>query len=136
MDQEYDKYMNSMEYVLLSHNNDLSLYDTASDEVVNRVKSRLHYVLTKSLSRILKNSSTTKQIVKIFRDRKIIMIPVPELAAEGFLLDYPNEVFREVDTVGGSYIVPSSPAVSLIITENIQNDEGVRELRDKLFKTT
>jgi len=30
----------------------------------------------------------------------------------------------------------SSPAVSLIIAENIKSDEGVRELRDKLFKAT
>ena len=61
---------------------------------------------------------------------------MPELEAEGFLLDYPNKVFREVVTMEDSYIVPSSPAVSLIITENIQNGEGVRELRDKLCKTT
>jgi hypothetical protein len=47
----------------------------------------------------------------------------------GLLLDYPNKVFREVKTM-------ESPAVSLIITENIQNDKGVRELREKLFKTT
>jgi hypothetical protein len=54
----------------------------------------------------------------------------------GLFLDYPNKVFREVVTMEDSYIVPSSPAVSLIITENIQNGVGVRELRDKLFKTT
>ena len=64
------------------------------------------------------------------------MIPKMELEAEGLLLDYPNKVFREVVTIEGSYIVPSSPAVSLIISENIQSDEGVRELRDKLFKAT
>jgi hypothetical protein len=64
------------------------------------------------------------------------MIPMSELEAEGLLLDYPNKVFREVDTIEDSYIVPSSPAVSLIISENIQSDEGVRELRDKLFKAT
>jgi len=116
--------------------NKLSLSDTASDKVVNQVKDHLHSVLTKSLNRILKSSSTTKQIIKIFREKKIIMIPMPELEAEGFLLDYPNKVFREVVTMEDSYIVPSSSAVSLIITENIQNGEGVRKLRDKLFKTT
>ena len=51
-------------------------------------------------------------------------------------MDYPNKVFREVVTMEGSYIVPSSPAVSLIISENVQNGVGVRELRDKLFKAT
>ena len=55
---------------------------------------------------------------------------------ERFLLDYPNQVFREVVTMEDSYIVPSSQAVALIISENVQNGVGVRELRDKLFKAT
>ena len=116
--------------------NKLSLSDTASDVIVNQVKNHLQSFLTKSLNRILKSSSTTKQIIKIFRERKIIMIPMPELEAEGLLLDYPNKVFREVVTMEDSYIVPSSPAVALIISENVQNGVGVRELRDKLFKAT
>ena len=118
--------------------NNLSLSDTASasDEVVNRVKNHLQLILTKALKEILKSSSTTKQIIKIFREKKIIMIPMAELNAEGFLLDYPNQVFREMDTMEDSYIVPSSPALSLIISENINNGVGVRELRDKLVKPT
>ena len=116
--------------------NKLSLSDTASEEVVNQVKNHLQSVLTKSLNRILKSSLTTKQIIKIFREKKITMIPMPELEADGLLLDYPNKVFREVVTIEDSYIVPSSPAVSLIISENVQNGVGVRELRDKLFKAT
>jgi hypothetical protein len=116
--------------------NKLSLSDTASEEVVNQVKNHLQLVLTKSLNRILKSSLTTKQIIKIFREKKISMIPMPELEADGLLLDYPNKVFREVVTIEDSYIVPSSPAVSLIISENVQNGVGVRELRDKLFKAT
>ena len=116
--------------------NKLSLSDTASDVVVNKVKNHLQTVLTKSLNRILKSSLTTKKIIKIFREREITMIPMPELEAEGLLLDYPNKVFREVVTMEDSYIVPSSPAVSLIISENVQNGVGVRELRDKLFKAT
>jgi len=116
--------------------NKLSLSDTASEKVVNQVKNHLQSVLTKSLNRILKSSLTTKQIIKIFREKKITMIPMPELEADGLLLDYPNKVFREVVTIEDSYIVPSSPAVSLIISENVQNGVGVRELRDKLFKAT
>ena len=116
--------------------NESSLSATASEEVVNQVKNHLQLVLIKSLNRILKSSLTTKQIIKIFREKKIIRIPMAELEADGLLLDYPNKVFREVVTMEGSYIVPSSPAVSLIISENVQSDEGVRELRDKLFKAT
>ena len=59
-----------------------------------------------------------------------------ELKAMGLLLDFPNKVFREVKTMEDWYIVPSSPAISLIISENVQNGVGVRELRDKLFKAT
>jgi hypothetical protein len=59
-----------------------------------------------------------------------------ELEAMGLLLDYPNKVFREVKTMEDWYIVPSSPAVSLIISENIQNGAGVRELLDRLLTTS
>ena len=115
----------------------MSLPDAASDEVVNQVKNHLQSVLSDSLNKNVANSSfNTKQIIKIFRERKVIKIPKAELEGMGFLLDYPNKVFREVKTMEDWYIVPSSPAVSLIISENVQNGVGVRELRDKLFKTT
>jgi len=115
----------------------LSLPDTPSDEVVNQVKNHLESVLSDSLNKnVLNSSSTTKQIIKIFREKKTTKIPKAELEAEGFLLDYPNKVFREVKTMEGWFVVPSSPAVSLIISENVTDDDGVYELRDKLFKTT
>ena len=117
--------------------NKLSLSDTASDVVVNQVKNHLQSILSDTFNKnVLNSSSNTKQIIKIFRERKVIKIPKAELEAMGFLLDYPNKVFREIQAVDDSYIVPSSPAVSLIISENVQNGVGVRHLRDKLFKTT
>ena len=117
--------------------NKLSLSDTASEEVVNQVKNHLQSVLSDSLNKnVVKSNFNTIQIIKIFREKKIIRIPVTELKAMGLLLDFPNKVFREVKTMEGWFIVPSSPAVSLIIAENIESDEGVRELRDKLFKAT
>lgn len=118
--------------------NKLSLSDdTASEKVVNLVKNRLQSVLTKSLNKnVADSSANTKAIIDAFREKKIIRISKTGLKAMGLLLDFPNEVFHEVKTMEGSYIVPSSPAVSLIISENIQSDEGVRELRDKLFKAT
>jgi hypothetical protein len=117
--------------------NKLSLSDTASEEVVNQVKNHLQSVLTKSLTKNVANSSfNTQAIINIFREKKVIQIPKMELKAEGLLLDYPNKVFREVKTVGVWSVIPPSPAVSLIISENVQNGVGVRELRDKLFKAT
>eukprot|EP01036_Dinobryon_divergens_P036237 gene36237-47134_t len=114
--------------------NKLSLSDTDSEEVVNQVKNHLQSVLSDSLNKNVLNSSLkTEQIIKIFRERKVIKIPKAELKAMGFLLDYPNKVFREVKTMGRWFVEPSSPAVSLIISENVTDDDGVFELRDKLF---
>ena len=81
-------------------------------------------------------SANTQAIINIFREKKVIQIPKMELKAMGLLLDFPNKVFREVKTMEDWYIVPSSPAISLIISKNVQNGVGVRELRDKLFKAT
>ena len=113
------------------------LSDTASDEVVNHVKNYLQSVLSDTFNKnVLNSSANTQAIIEVFRKNKASKIPKAELKGLGLLLDYPNNVFREVKTMEDWYIVPSSPAVSLIITENIQNGVGVRELRDKLFKTT
>jgi hypothetical protein len=115
--------------------NKLSFSDTASDEVVNQVKNHLQSVLSDCLSKnVTKSSLNTQQIIKIFRERKEMKIPVTELGAKGLLLDYPNKVFREVKTLGRWFVEPFSPAVSLIISENVQDDDGVDELLDKLFK--
>ena len=117
--------------------NKLSLSDTASEEVVNQVKNHLQSVLSDSLNKnVLNSNSNTQAIINVFREKKVTKIPKMELKAMGLLLDYSDKVFREVKTMDGWYIVPSSPAVSLIISENVQNGVGVRELRDKLFKTT
>jgi hypothetical protein len=118
--------------------NKLSMSDTASDVVVNQVKDHLQSVLSDTFNKnVLNNSSTTnKQIIQIFREKKTTQIPKAELKAMGLLLDYPNKVFREVKTMGRRFVEPSSPDVSLIISESIQNDEGVDELLVKLFKAT
>ena len=114
-----------------------SMRNTASDEFVNQVKNHLQLLLSKALTTNVANSSSnTEAIINVFREKKVTKIPKMELKAMGFLLDYPNKVFREIQAVDDSYIVPSSPAVSLIISENVQNGVGVRHLRDKLFKTT
>lgn len=111
----------------------LSLPATASEEVVNEVKNHIQSVLSHSLTRnVAKSSSNTQAIIDVFREKKVTKIPIMELKAMGLLLDYPNKVFREVTT----FVEPSSPAVSLIISENVQDDVGVDELLDKLFKTT
>ena len=108
-----------------------SLPNTASDEIVNHVKNYLQSVLSDTLYKnVVKSSLNTKQMINIFRERKVIKIPGTELEP----LDYPNKVFREVKTMGRWFVEPYSPAASLIISENIQDDDGVYELLEKLLK--
>ena len=60
-------------------------------------------------------------------------MPKAKLEEEGFLLDYPNKVFRECKLSGRWYVVPDSPAVTLIFKENIRNDNDVYNLIENLF---
>ena len=114
-----------------------SLSNSASDEIVNQVKNHLQSVLSDALNKnILQSNVTTKQTIKIFREKKIIKMSIAELESMGILLDYTNKVFREVKRMGRWYIEPSSPAVSLIISENVKNCDDVFKLRDKLFEST
>ena len=114
----------------------LTLSDTVSDELVNKVKNYLQSVLSDSLNKNVANSSlNTQAIIDAFREKKVTKIEKMELKAMRFLLDYPNKVFREVKTMGRWYVEPSSPAVSLIISENVTDDDGVFKLLEKLLKT-
>jgi hypothetical protein len=113
----------------------LTLSNTATDVIIEQVKNHLQSVLSDALNKnILNSTSSTIQIVMKFREKKSTKISKAELKAMGFLLEYPNKVFREVKTLDGWFIEPATAAVSLIISENIQNDADVRELREKLFK--
>ena len=118
-----------------SVNEELSGYDAKSNEVVDQVKNHVHSVLADSLSKnVLKSSSNTDNIIKIFKEKKIIKIPLAELREMGFMLDYPNKVFREVKTEGRWFVEPSTQAISLILSENVQNDNNVHELSEKMFR--
>ena len=93
----YLKFEEAVDY----NNSKLSLYDTASSDVVmNQVKNHLQSILSDSFNNNVTNSSSnTKQIIKIFRERKVIKIPNSELAGMGLLLDCPSKVFREVKSM-------------------------------------
>ncbi len=113
----------------------LFLSNTATDVIIEQVKNHLQSILSVALNKNILNSSTlSKAIISVFREKKTIKISKAELETMGFLLDYPNKVFREVDTLDGCFIKPATSAVSLIISENVKDDAGVRELREQLFK--
>jgi hypothetical protein len=103
-------------------------------QIVEAVKNHIHSILLKALNKnIAKSSSNTKQILKLFRELKVVKSSVSEIEANGFLLDYPNKVFREVETNKHFYVEPTSPAVKLIIAENISNNDDVAALVEKIF---
>jgi len=124
-------YLKLKEYV---HGN-LLLYDAKCNKVVVELKNRIHSVLSDSLNKYILNSSkNTDKIIEIFKEKKIIKIPKSELRAMGFSLDYSNKVFHEVKPEGRWFVEPSTPAISLIISENVHDDNGVFELSEKLFR--
>jgi hypothetical protein len=110
---------------------------TASDEVVDQVKGILLTILSNALnSNILNSSVNTKAIIRTFREKKVNKMSKAELEAKGLLLDYPNKVFREVESSGRRFVEPSTTAVSLIITQEIVDDDGVHNLLNELFQDT
>ena len=111
--------------------------ETISKELADEVKIYLLSMLSEALTtNILNSSANTKAIINALRDMKVSKIPKTELEAMGFSLDYPNKVFREVRFSGRCLVVPVTPAVSLIITENIRDDDGVCQLLEDLFQDT
>ena len=128
------KYMD-LEEPFKSRVTNLSKSDTATDVIIKEVKARIQSLLINALNDIIaKSSSNTKEIIKIFREKKAKKIPVTELESRGYLVDYPNKVFCEVEREDGKFVEPSTSAVALIINENIQDDPGVCALTEKLFQ--
>ena len=108
---------------------------TVSKEIVDQVKCHILSTLSEALYKnIDKSSANTKAVIEVFRKKKISNIPVTDLTAMNLSLDYPNKVFREVMLFDECLVEPATPAVSLIITENIGNKVGIHKLFEKLFQ--
>ena len=105
-----------------------------TDKVVAEVKNHVHTILLEALNNnITKCSSNTDKILEIFQQNKICRISTRELKSKCLSLDYPNKVFREVEKDMHFFVEPASPAVGLIIEENIQTDDEVAKFVNKLF---
>ena len=123
-------------YMTLAENVSISTVDdlTDPDKIISEVKDHVHSILLDALNEnIAMSSANTKQIIKILREGKIHRIQKMELEDQGYLLDFPNKVFREVERDMHRFIEPASSAVGLIIQENILNDDDVAKLVEKLF---
>ena len=108
---------------------------TVSKEIVDQVKCHILSTLSEALYKIILDSSAnTKAIIEVFRKKKVMNISKADLIAMNLSLDYPNKVFREVTNSGRCLLKPATPAVSLNITENIRDDDGVCLLLEKLFQ--
>ena len=124
------------EYITLAENVSISNVDDFTDpeKIISEVKGYVHSILLDALDEnIAKSSPNTKSIVKIFKKGQRSRIPIMELEYQGYLLDFPNKVFREVERDKHRFVEPASSAVGLIIQENILNDDDVAKLVEKLF---
>ena len=112
----------------------LILDSAPKDIIVEEIKKHIYLVLLSALtSIILKCSANTKNIIEMFRERKMTRIAMSELKADGVSLDYPNKVFRESTYRDDCYIEPTSSAVSLIISNHCKNKYDIHLLHEKLF---
>ena len=94
--------------------------------IVTAIKNSILWRLTIALDQhVKKSSSNTKEIIKIFRTQDLSQIQVSHLKSLGYVVDYPNKVFREVNDLN---VIPSTPSVGLIITKNIVDIEGIGKL--------
>jgi predicted Zn-dependent protease with MMP-like domain len=108
--------------------------DSQTDSIIEAIKGYAHsHLLTALNDHIGKSSPNTKAIIRVLREKKTTKIPFMILEAQGLLLDYPNKVFREVNLGDDIYVIPSTPAVSLIISNSITNGVEVEKLWTSLF---
>ena len=99
--------------------------------IVTAIKNSIRWRLTIALDQhVIKSSNNTKEIIKIFRTQDLSQIQVSHLKSLGYVVDFPNKVFREVNDLN---VIPSTPAVGLIITNNIVDTEGIDKLYIQLF---
>ncbi len=111
--------------------------NSPADLIVNAIKEHAYSHLLNALeAHILKSSKNTKKIIKVFRDTKKMEIALTTLEGRRLLLDFPNKVFREIRREEASFVVPSTPAVGLIISNNITTAVEVKKLRASLFPLT
>ncbi len=112
----------------------LVMKNASKDVIVAEIKQHIYSVLLDTLTKIvLEGSANTRNIIEMFRERKITRIAKTELIPNGLSLDYPNKVFREVTYRVKCYIEPTSSAVSLIIANHSKDESDLTHLLETLF---
>lgn len=107
-----------------------------SDTAFLAVKGFIRSILQDACnSTVAKCSENTEEIIKVFREMKVVRLDNLKLRATKLKLqiDYPNKIFREVKRDKVWCVEPVTPAVGLIISENILTSEDVANLTDTLF---
>jgi hypothetical protein len=114
---------------------DLFLSKAASDDdVVTEVKHHIRSTLARALSQTHFRSPHTEQALQFFREKKLPKMTNAAFVEMGFTLIPSDRVFREVMIKNDDmYIVPYSPAMSLVITHGIRDGPGLSALSDQLF---
>jgi hypothetical protein len=91
----------------------------AGDVLVDDLKKIIHFHMIQQLEVVIKSCEKTKKIIDKFRTEKKTRISIFEIEVAGLLLEYPNEVFREVCDGVNICVVAANPAIEIIIVENI-----------------
>jgi hypothetical protein len=108
-----------------------------SSEKVEAVKSAISRVLVTSQRTIMECSANSKEIVKLWMEKKWEKVPVTELLKSGFELDIPNKVFHQITQGNVEFIVPANPAVGLFLSSGLAfQTHAVSEVKKGLFQST
>jgi hypothetical protein len=100
-----------------------------ANEIVEAIKNEITYILRVAQESIIGSSANTRKIVEFFRVNGVLQIPYGSLASHEMVLDSPNIIFEEVH-LGVLFLVPATPAIGIMIEENLQDPALVTK---KLF---
>jgi hypothetical protein len=106
--------------------------DESAEVIIQKLDNYVRSALFDALRECDNSSANTKKLIRMFTMSGAIRISVKELASVGYSLDYPNKVFREVKIGSSWFIQPATSTISVIISENIDDGDGVDELTERL----
>jgi hypothetical protein len=108
---------------------ELKKFNYQSDAIKVYIQNFMYSYLLKSFNGILmQNSHNNNKTINEFRQHHKRKIPLSEFDMKGLILDCPNKTFRMTEETDDHFVVPTTPAVDLIIRENVNNAADVKQL--------
>ncbi len=100
-----------------------------ANEIVVEIKQEIISILRKAQYSITDSSANTMKIVEFFRVNGVLKISKASLASHKMIFDSPNQVLKN----GGLFLMPSTPAIRLMIKENLSPEQHPEFVTEKLF---